>query len=150
MQHRIQHTVFFPHPPEAVWEFLTRPELISQWLMETDFEPIVGYDFHFKSKPVPQFDWDGIIYCKVLEVDAPKKLTYSWKGGPGNGKITMDSIVRWTLKPKDNGTELSVDHSGFKVLTNLDIFSAMEKGWLQNMNKILELLNRRSHDTANT
>jgi uncharacterized protein YndB with AHSA1/START domain len=147
MQNSIQHTVFYPHPPEAVWEYLTRPELIKQWLMETDFEPIVGYDFHFKTKAIPKLEFDGMVYCKVLEVVPPKKLTYSWKGGPGEGKITMDSIVRWTLTPKNNGTELFLDHSGFKVLTNIDIFNSMNEGWWKNMNKILELL-QATHQTT--
>lgn len=148
MQNSIQHRLFFPHPPADVWEYLTKPQLIKLWLMETDFEPVVGYDFMFKTKPIPNFDFDGMIYCKVLEVVPNKKLTYSWKGGPGDGKITMDSMVRWTLTPKDNGTELFLDHSGFKVLTNINIFNAMDEGWLKNMKKILELLNMANHGTA--
>jgi uncharacterized protein YndB with AHSA1/START domain len=149
MTKSIKHTLFFKHSPEAVWEYLTKPELISQWLMETDFEPIVGLDFQFKTKPIPKFDFDGIVYCKVVEVVPYKKLSYSWKGGPGDVKVTMDSIVIWTLTAKDNGTELFLEHSGFKVLENLAIFNSMNEGWLKNIKKIAELLNAVKHGSTN-
>ena len=145
----IHHTMFYPQKPELVWEFLTVPALMAQWLMPTDFEPILGHEFQFRTGPMPKFEFDGIVYCKVLEITSPKKLVYSWKGGPGDGKITMDSVVTFTLTEKDNGTELTLDHSGFKILTNLDIFTAMNGGWLQNITKIGTLLNTAQHGHAN-
>jgi uncharacterized protein YndB with AHSA1/START domain len=30
------------HPPEKIWRALTHSELIKQWLMENDFQPVVG------------------------------------------------------------------------------------------------------------
>ena len=83
-----------------------------------------------------------MVYCKVLEIEPLKKLTYSWKCGPGNGQITIDSIVTWTLEAKDNGTELLLVNDGFKEANfNVIIFNAMEKGWLDNMNKINKVIN---------
>jgi uncharacterized protein YndB with AHSA1/START domain len=41
----------FPHPPEKVWRALTRPHLIGEWLMKTDFRPVVDHRFDFR------FDW---------------------------------------------------------------------------------------------
>jgi Activator of Hsp90 ATPase homolog 1-like protein len=60
----IKHQFFFPHPPEAVWEYLTKPELMERWLMKNNFQPIVGLDFQFREKPIPSLDFDGIFYCK--------------------------------------------------------------------------------------
>jgi len=37
MTKSIKHQFFFPHPPETVWEYLTKPELMEQWLMRNDF-----------------------------------------------------------------------------------------------------------------
>jgi uncharacterized protein YndB with AHSA1/START domain len=148
MAKSIKHNFFFPQQPEAVWEYLTKPELMAQWLMETDFQPIVGCDFQFKTRPMPNFNFDGIVYCKVLEIMPYKRLSYSWKGGPGEGKITLDSIVVWTLHPKDNGTELQLDHSGFKE-ADFMMYSIMNDGWLQNIQKIAELLNTAKHGAAN-
>lgn len=151
MTRSIQHTVFFPHAAQVVWEYLTQPELIAQWLMENDFQPIVGYDFQFKTRPMPNFGFDGIVYCKVLEVVPHKKLSYSWKGGPGNGQVTLDSIVVWTLHPKENGTELHLDHSGFREMEQYaiaPIFQLMQEGWLKNMLKIAELINKATHGST--
>ncbi len=149
MSKSIHHTIFYPQKPELVWEFLTVPALIAQWLMPTDFEPILGQEFQFRTGPMPKVQFDGIVYCKVLEITPPKKLVYSWKGGPGDGKLTMDSVVTFTLTEKENGTELTLDHSGFKILTNLDIFAAMDTGWFKNISKIATLLNTAEHGHAN-
>src|SRR5687767_11726104 len=121
MTRSITHQFFFPHPPAAVWEYLTKSELMELWLMKNDFQPVVGHDFQFITKPIPSLNIDGIMYCKVLEIVPLKKLSYSWKCGPGDGKITLDTIVVWTLQPKDNGTELFLVHSGFTEKENLDI-----------------------------
>jgi len=137
----IKHTFFYSHNPESVWEYLTKAELMAQWLMPSDFKPIVGHDFQFKTKPMPNFNFDGIIYCKVLELVPNKKLVYSWKGGPGNGSMTLDSKVIWTLSPKENGTELLLEHNGFATdEAMLQIFKVMDAGWLQNITKIAELI----------
>jgi uncharacterized protein YndB with AHSA1/START domain len=141
MTARINHQLFFPHPPEAVWEYLTNAELMELWLMPNDFKPIEGHEFSFRIKPIPSMDFDGIVYCKVLEIEPFKKLSYSWKLGPGDGTINIDSIVRWELQPQNNGTNLILDHADFVVMKNLDIFNAMDKGWKENMHKIADHLN---------
>ncbi|HEV7620856.1 MAG TPA: SRPBCC domain-containing protein, partial [Flavisolibacter sp.] len=129
MTKSIQHKFFFPNNPEIVWEYLTKAELIELWLMKNDFQPIIGHDFQFRTKPMPGLNLDGIFYCKVLEMIPFKKLTYSWKGGPGNDNITLDTIVEWNLYAKDNGTELLLKHSGFDEIENLSIYSGMNEGW---------------------
>jgi uncharacterized protein YndB with AHSA1/START domain len=147
MTKTITHELFFPNPPSVVWDYLTKAELISQWLMENDFLPVIGHEFQFRMHPVPQIDFDGIVYCKVLEMIPNKRLTYSWKCGPGNGKITLDSLVVWTLVPHENGTQLLLENSGFKEMENFAIFSAMDEGWLKNMKKIYEKLNTPNGNT---
>lgn len=149
MTQSIKHEFFFPHPPQAVWDYLTKPELMQLWLMKNDFEPIVGYDFTFNTKPVPSIDFDGIIYCKVLDVVPFKRLSYSWKTGPGDGTIKIDSIVNWRLEEKENGTELFLEHNGFSTLDNLDMFNALNNGWLSNIKKIADRLNTATHGTTN-
>jgi len=149
MAERIKHQLFFPHPPRAVWEYLTNAELMAIWLMKSDFQPILGHEFQFRVNPVPSLDFDGIVYCRVLEIIPFEKLSYSWKLGPGDGVINLDSVVRWELHPKDNGTELILDHGHFTIIENLGILNAMNKGWLDNMNKIAAHLNQSTHDTTN-
>ncbi len=138
MSKSIKHTVHYSHKSKDVWEYLTKPELIAQWLMPNDFKPIVGNEFQFRHSCLPEYNLDGIVYCKVLEIIPYKKLSYSWKAGPGEGKISLDSIVTITLIEKDNGTELTLQHDGFTSLNN-SVFAIMDAGWLKNIKKINEL-----------
>ena len=129
MERSIIQKWLLPGSPEVVWDYLTKPELLAQWLMENDIRPEVGHKFQFRTYPKVNFGFDGIVYCEVLIVEPYKKLSYSWKGGPGKGKITLDSVVTWTLTEKENGTELLLEHTGFRGLKNLIGYFAMSKGW---------------------
>jgi uncharacterized protein YndB with AHSA1/START domain len=145
----IKQQFFFPHPKETVWEYLTNAELLEQWLMKNDFQPIVGFDFQFRTGPIPSLDFDGIVYCKVLEIIPFKRLSYSWKSGPGKGEITLESVVIWRLEPKDNGTELFLEHSGFAKKENLDIYNGFMHGWVEKLHNIAKLLNAVPHGNTN-
>ena len=142
MASSIKHNLFFPHPPAAVWEYLTNAELMELWLMKNNFQPVVGHEFQFRINPLPSLDFDGVVYCKVLEIVPYEKLTYSWKLGPGDGTVNIDSMERWELRPKDNGTELILDHGDFVVMKNIGIFNSMNEGWRKNMHKIADNLNK--------
>lgn len=136
-----KHSFTYSHKPQLVWDYITKPELIEQWLMKNDFKPVVGHEFNFTTQPMPNYGFNGIVYCKVLEVVPFKKLVYSWKGGPGNGgPYTLDSVVTWTLIETEKGTELHLEHSGFAE-DNIHGFSMMDMGWGKGMVKINELAN---------
>lgn len=94
-----------PYPPEKIWRALTEGPLIKEWLMDNDFQPVVGHGFSFRSTPVP--NWSGVIDSKVLVVEARKKLSYTW------GTMGMESVVVWTLVPTSGGTLLRMEQSGF-------------------------------------
>ena len=95
-----------PYSPEKIWRALTQGALINEWLMDNDFQPVVGHSFKFRSTPVP--NWNGIIDSQVLVVEPNKKLSYSW------GTMGMESVVTWTLTPTSAGTHLRMEHSGFR------------------------------------
>ena len=92
-------------PPEKIWRALTEGSLIKEWLMDNDFQPVVGHSFQFRSTPVP--NWNGIIDSHVLVVEANKKLSYSW------GALGLENVVTWTLTPTAAGTHVRMEHSGF-------------------------------------
>ena len=94
-----------PHPPEKIWRALTEGALIKEWLMDNDFQPVVGHRFKFRSTPVP--GWDGVINSEVLIIEPNKKLSYSW------GTMGMENAVVWTLVPTSGGTLLRMEQSGF-------------------------------------
>lgn len=96
-----------PHPLEKVWRALTQGPLIKEWMMDNDFEPVVGHRFKFRSAPVP--NWNGIIDSKVLVVEPNKKLSYSW------GSMGLESVVEWTLLATSGGTLVRMEQSGFRA-----------------------------------
>jgi len=94
------------HPPEKIWRALTQGPLIKEWLMDNDFQPVVGHKFNFRSTPMPQ--WNGIIDCEVRVVEPNRKLSYSW------GVLGLETIVVWTLTSTGGGTLLRMEQSGFR------------------------------------
>lgn len=146
----IKHQFFFSHPVETVWEYLTKSELMEQWLMKNNFQPIVGFDFQFRTGPIPSLNFDGIFYCKVLEIIPFQKLSYSWRSGPGKGEITLDSVVVWQLQPTDKGTEVFLEHKGFAKKENLDFYNGLNQGWIEKLNNIADLLNAAQHGNTNS
>jgi len=95
-----------PHPPEKIWRALTQGPLIQEWLMDNDFQPVVGHKFNFHSTPVP--NWNGVIESEVLVLEPNKKLSYSW------GTLGLESVVVWTLVPTSGGTLVRMEQSGFR------------------------------------
>jgi uncharacterized protein YndB with AHSA1/START domain len=148
MKKDIIHITELNHPVELVWEYLTDSRCISEWLAENNFKPEMGYEFQFKTKPKVKVGFDGNIYCRILELEPFQKLSYSWKGGPGNGKITLDSVVTWMLEPTENGTRLTLEHRGFKGVRNYLTYLIMNKGWSLILKKRLPVkLKAYQHET---
>jgi uncharacterized protein YndB with AHSA1/START domain len=94
-----------PHPLEKIWRALTQGALIKEWLMDNDFQPVVGHKFNFRSTPMP--NWNGVIDCEVLVVEPNKKLSYSWSS------MGFGSVVVWTLIATAGGTLVRMEQSGF-------------------------------------
>ena len=138
MQKEIKQTWFFKQSPKEVWEYLTKPELIEQWLMKNDFQPIVGHKFRFTFISKPGGKYKGGVDCEVLEVKPFSKLSYSWNGSTNDDSRTFNSIVVWTLTPKDGGTELQLSHNGFEVLEDI---LAHTEGWKSCLQKMENSIN---------
>src|SRR2546425_9288626 len=95
--------------PEKVWRALIDPVLLTEWLLpvvELKLEP--GAVFTFKTQPYP--GWDGIVNCRILEIESHRKLSYTWVVGD----MDIDTVVTFTLTPTASGTRLSLVQSGFK------------------------------------
>jgi uncharacterized protein YndB with AHSA1/START domain/limonene-1,2-epoxide hydrolase len=104
MNQKMELETFYPHPPERVWQALTDRRALSIWMMDNDFEACLGHQFQFQSCPLPGLK--VTIYCQVLEVEAPKRLVYSWKEHPSDPA----SRVIWTLFPVEGGTQVRLQH----------------------------------------
>jgi uncharacterized protein YndB with AHSA1/START domain len=109
-----------PHAPEKIWRALTQGSLIKEWLMDSDFEPVVGHRFSFRAKPVA--NWNGVVNSEVVVVEPNKKLSYSW------GSLGVESVVVWTLEPTKGGTLLRFEQSGFREGQEAN-YRGAQHGW---------------------
>ncbi|HTQ63248.1 MAG TPA: SRPBCC domain-containing protein [Puia sp.] len=138
MQKEINQTWFFRQSPGEVWEYLTQPELIEQWLMKADFQPVVGHKFRFTFQPKPGSVYEGVVNCEVLEVKPFTRLSYTWNGRTEDKSRSFHSTVVWTLVPKDSGTELQLRHNGLEFLD--DILNHTN-GWINCVKRLEEHIN---------
>ena len=124
------------HSPEKVWRALTDPELLTEWLL-----PVVGFKlepeaaFTFKTQPYP--GWDGTVSCRILEIEAHRKLSYTWVVGD----MALETVVTFTLAPTASGSRLSLVQSGFKP-DQKQSFGGARYGWRAMGGKLVELLAR--------
>ena len=122
------------HPPEKVWRALTDPVLLAEWLLPVvDLELEPGAAFTLKAQPQP--GWDGIVNCRFLEIEAHRKLSYTWVVGD------IDTVVTFTLTPTASGTRLSLVQSGFRPDQKQNLGGA-RYGWKMMGGKLVDLLAR--------
>ena len=121
------------HPPAKVWRALTDPVLLTEWLLpvvELKLEP--GAAFTFNAPPQP--GWDGVVNCRVVEIEQHRRLTYTWVVGD------MDTVVTFTLTPMaSGGTRLALVHSGFKPDQKQN-FAGARYGWRMMGGRLADLL----------
>ena len=98
---------FLAQPPDRVWRALTDPALLARWLMPNDFQPVPGHRFTFRTDPVPEHGFDGIVHCQVLDLDPPRLVRFSWR------TAQLDTTVTWRLAAEGAGTRLFIRHEGF-------------------------------------
>ena len=128
-----------PHSPQKVWRALTDPVLLAEWLLPViDLKLEPGAAFMFKAQQQP--GWDGVVNCRCLEIEAQRKLSYTWVVGD------IDTVVTFTLTPTEgkdgtSGTRLSLVHSGFKP-DQKQAFGGARYGWKMMGGQLVDLLGR--------
>ena len=115
-----------PYPPPKVWRVLTQQALIAAFLMDNDFEPVVGHRFNFRHEPTP--GWNGVTDCEVLVVEPPSRLAYSWNASGDQAADGLKTIVTWTITPEGGGTRVRMEQSGFRPQDEGG-YQAMSGGW---------------------
>lgn len=122
------------HSPDKVWRALTDPVLLAEWLL-----PVIGFklesgaEFTFKTQAYP--GWDGTVNCRLLEIEAPRKISYTWT------VPFLDTVVTFTLEPTASGTRLHLVQSGFKSDQKQE-FGGARYGWKMMGGKLVDLLAR--------
>jgi len=122
------------HSPEKVWRALTDPELLAEWLL-----PVVGFKLEpgaaFTFKAPPQPGWDGVVDCRFAEIEAKRRISWTWVVGD------IDTVVTFTLTPTPSGTRLSLLQSGFRPDQKQNAGGA-RYGWKMMGEQLVDLLAR--------
>ena len=132
----------FAHPPEKVWRALTKGPLLEEWLMQNDFQPVVGHRFNFRSQPIPG-KWNGVTDCVVLVVEPPETLAYSWNASGEEAANGTKTIVTWTLTPTPGGTHLRMEQAGFRSgPADEGFYQGAQYGWQKMLGSLEAVLQR--------
>lgn len=108
----IKQTAIYVAPIQKVWEKVSTAEGMAEWFMPNDMELEEGKEFHLQGPfgPSP---------CKVLKIDPPNELSFSWD--------TDGWVVSFLLKElEENKTEFTLIHGGWKNADEL-VGKAQEK-----------------------
>jgi uncharacterized protein YndB with AHSA1/START domain len=128
------------HAPTAkVWETLTRPELIKQWLYGTN----AISDWKIGSPILFTGNWQGAEYKDkgtILDFKAEKILRYDyWSAFSGLPDSPENySIIAFELASNDNFTMLTLTQTNF---ANETMYTHSEKNWdatRDTMKKLIE------------
>ncbi|MFO1052612.1 MAG: SRPBCC domain-containing protein [Planctomycetota bacterium] len=117
----------YPHPVDRLWEAIATSRGLAAWLMPNDFEPRIGHRFRFRWKKIP--GWRGIVDCEVLEIEAKRRVVFSWKGEEKH----RPTRVALSLEAVDGGTRLVLDHDGFTGFGGFLSRQMMKGGWRSKM-----------------
>jgi len=130
----IKQIIIIEAPIQKVWERVSNADGIASWFMPNDFEPKLGHEFHLQSPfgPSP---------CKVIEVDEPNKISFSWD--------TEGWVLSFLLKDLGDKTEFTLIHAGWKhpdeIIGKANEASAvirnrMEQGWTAIVQKLKQVV----------
>lgn len=94
--------------------------------MKNDFEPVVGHRFNFRAAPIN--GWNGVTDCEVLEIILFQRLSYSWNASGDQAPDGLKTIVTWTLTPRETGTHVRMEQSGFRP-ADISNYQGANYGW---------------------
>lgn len=122
---------------ERVWAALTDPGQMMRWLADTVIEPRAGgrIVFHWDSYDPESRSGGRITEGTIRVFEAPTTFEYTWRD---------EDIVHWELIAVADGTELSLDHSGF----DSSLLYLRAAGWHAYLESLCALLSGSSHREA--
>jgi uncharacterized protein YndB with AHSA1/START domain len=134
-----QVTITINAPGSKVWEALTKPDLIKQYLFGTT----VTTDWQVGSPIIYEGQWQGKSYQDkgiVLQIEPGKLLvsTY-WSSMAGLSDLPENyKIVRYELSPEVDGTRLTVTQDNNSTPDEASHSSQNWKMVLEGIKKLLE------------
>ncbi|WP_158057831.1 SRPBCC domain-containing protein [Halorussus halophilus] len=88
------------HPVEKVWEALSDPEHLREWLDVVEFEGEPGGEF------VTEHDEDVFAEDRILRIEPPTLLEHTWWE-----EMNPDGVVRWELDSHPDGCFLTLTYT---------------------------------------
>ena len=121
----IKKEVSVSAPRDAVWRYIVDPDLLAAWLMRNNFSGKVGEEFQFFAQPSK--DWDGVLKCKLVELDPPSKVVFTWDANDIGG----ETLVTIELFEVAGRTRVRLIHANFENATfDVDpIVKRHDEGW---------------------
>lgn len=132
-------TIIFNAPASRVWDALTKPELIKQYLFGTQ----VMTDWQVGSPITYEGIWEGKAYKdkgKVLQVEPGKLLVSTfWSSLSGLPDIPESyQTVRYDLSAEGGGTQLTITQDNNATQEEADHSAQNWRMVLDGMKKLLE------------
>ncbi len=123
----ITKSVFFAASRETVWGFLTQKEKLALWFFDAEADLVEGEEYAL-IKAQDDGSVSKMCWGKVLEMDGPARLVYSFSIKPFPGDETT---VVWELEAVHGGTKLSMTHEriGAAGEAALGLFMSLDEGW---------------------
>ncbi|MDO5970131.1 SRPBCC domain-containing protein [Flavivirga aquimarina] len=121
----IKKEVTLNHSIDKVWNAISKAEEISTWFIQADFKAEKGYRYTFTSEPNEKG-------CTVISGEVknanPYVLVYTWVVAD----TKVETTVCWELESTQNGTKLTLEHSGISNYggeTAVKMFESFNGGW---------------------
>ena len=137
MSDTIVKTAFFSASRDTVWAFLTDKDKLAQWFYGAESNLVDGQDYALTAQ-----DEAGATVKKcwgrVLEMDRPQRLVYSFTIKPLGGAMTT---VTWTLEEVFGGTKLTLKHEGIAAAAGeaaLGLLAGLDAGWDRHLAQLRE------------
>ena len=125
MKDVIKKEVTFNHPINKVWDAISKAEEISTWFIKADFKAEKGYHYTFTSEPNEK---GCTTISGVVKNADPYLLIYTWIVAD----TKVETTVSWNLEIVENGTKLTLEHSGISNYageTAIAMFESFNGGW---------------------
>ena len=129
----------FPHPPERVFAFVTKPEHLRKWWgPETMFIPSGDLDLSrlgpwssvMENKDGGQFKVSG----EVVAHDPPRRVVFTWAWHDPEDARGVETRVTFEVDADDDGgAVLTLTHSGF---ADAEAMGNHEGGWTSSLRKL--------------
>ena len=126
-------------PPSRVWEALTKPDLIKQYLFGTE----VTTDWQVGSPITYKGEWEGKTYedkGKILQIEPGKLIVSSfWSSLSGLPDVPENyKTVRYELSTEGGGTRLTITQDNNETQEEANHSEQNWKMVLEGMKKLLE------------